>query len=82
MCVCVSCYVSFCCVLFVVTGVVVLLFVVIAVVSFGVMGDVVLLFVVIVVECVSMVGLCCIVGNVCGWRGYEREEKEGEREVD
>ena len=20
--------------------------------------------------------------DVCGWRGYEREEKEGEREVD
>ena len=55
-CVCVSCCVSFCCVLFVVTGVVVLLF--------GMMGDVVLLFVIIVVECVSMVGLCCIVGNV------------------
>ena len=26
--------------------------------------------------------VCLVVFGGCGWRGYEREEKEGEREVD
>ena len=31
----------------------------------------------------NMFGVLCLnKWNYCGWRGYEREEKEGEREVD
>ena len=31
-----------------------------------------------------VLGHCSVLDNcsLCGWRGYEREEKEGEREVD